>query len=168
MKSVYIKRKPTVSCTNDYVPVRDVDVDFRHLAIFISDSDTSNFFSLIIWPNLSPGHQCRSYYSSVYFPLTLKLILRSHRTAAILFQCVRHDCIMRVISTTMSQPPATELHVSVSFLLIFGKLSSIGHFRISNFLWPSSLLVQVLHNTILSANIMHNSDGFIINYMNYI
>ena len=55
---------------------------------------------LLHCPCLSTVHHCWSYNRLVYFPLTLKLILRSHRIPDTLFQFIHPDCILCVISAS--------------------------------------------------------------------
>ena len=53
-------------------------------------------------PSVGNVHQTLSYNRLVYFPLSLKLILRSHITPDTLFQFFHPDCVICVIFTSMS------------------------------------------------------------------
>ena len=63
---------------------------------------TSNFFSCAFFNGTGTIHHCWSYNRLVYFPLILKLILRSHRIPDTLFQLFHPDCILCVISASKS------------------------------------------------------------------
>ena len=73
-----------------------------HLNILVSA--TSNFFSCAFFTaHVSAPYIIAGLTTVLYtFPLTLKLILRSHRIPDILFQFFHPDCILSVISASKS------------------------------------------------------------------
>ena len=62
---------------------------------------TSSILCFLHCPRLGTVHHCWSYNRLVYFPLTLKLILRSHRIPKTLFQFFHPDCIICITSASM-------------------------------------------------------------------
>ena len=87
-----------------------------HLNILISA--TSNFFSCAFFTaHVSAPYIIVCLTTVLYnFPLTLKLILRSHRIPDTLFQCFHPDCILCVISSYKSPLSA---NVAPRYLYVF-------------------------------------------------
>ena len=90
-----------------------------HLNILISA--TSNFFSCaFLTANVSALYIIAGLTTVLYtFPLTLKLILRTHRIPDILFQFFHPDCILCVISASKSPFSVAHRYLNVFTRSIF-------------------------------------------------